>query len=186
MNLLLLIALAASIGEPAHAREKMSAAFTRLRDVDPTIIQDLRFAGSHNFLGRPAAGYEKPECILTKEAAKALASVQAALKPRSLSLKVYDCYRPQRATDDFARWGKGKGDSSKQEFYPHLEKSEILARGYILPTRSSHSRGSTVDLTIVTLPARQPEPGLAAKNIACTESSWKRPSDGSFDMGTSF
>jgi D-alanyl-D-alanine dipeptidase len=182
--MVLLLAALSALTTPSRALEKLPADFVRLKEIDPSIIQDIRFAGAHNVLGRPAAGYEGGECVLTRKAAKALALVQAALKPRSLSLKVYDCFRPERATEDLARWGKEKEDgSTKTEFYPHLEKSEIFASGYILPVHSSHSRGSAVDLTLVSLPTRKPEPGIAK---ACTEPAWKRPSDGSFDMGTSF
>src|SRR5579859_5571913 len=118
----------AAQAEPA----KLPPGFVFLKNIDPTIPQEIRFAGDHNFLGRPAAGYEAPECVLTESAARALAQVQRALKARSLSLKVFDCYRPERATEDFERWGKDPDTRTKAEFYPNLNKSEIFKQRYIL------------------------------------------------------
>ena len=88
---------------PAHAAD-LPAGFVRLADIDPTIRQDIRYAGSANFLGRPAKGYEAAACILTEPAAKALASVQKKLAAEGLTLVVFDCYRPIRAVDDFVAW----------------------------------------------------------------------------------
>ncbi|MFA9550682.1 MAG: M15 family metallopeptidase, partial [Hyphomicrobium sp.] len=76
---------------------KLLPGFVYLRDIDPSIIQDMRYAGHDNFMGGPVQGYKAPECILLRSAAKALSRVQEDLKSRSLSLKVYDCYRPKRA-----------------------------------------------------------------------------------------
>src|SRR6185312_9163995 len=78
--------------------------FAYLYEIDPSILQEMRYAGSHNFIGRPVYGYESNTCILTEEAAHALTKVQQALLKKSLSLKVYDCYRPTRAVDDFMTW----------------------------------------------------------------------------------
>ncbi len=123
--------------------------FVSLASVDPSIILEMRYYGAHNFLGRPVRGYGAPQCLLTKEAAKALSAVQAEAKKRGLSLKVYDCYRPQRAVDDFVAWAKDLSDiKMKKEFYPHVPKTELFKEGYIA-AKSGHSRGSTVDLTLV-------------------------------------
>ncbi len=122
--------------------------FVRLREVDPSILQDIRYAGAHNFVGRPIRGYMAPECVLTREAAHALADAQADVKAYGLSLKVYDCYRPQRAVDDFVAWAKDPADlKMKKEFYPAVDKSELFKDGYIA-AKSGHSRGSTLDLTL--------------------------------------
>src|SRR5476649_1561408 len=97
----------------------LPAGFVYLGDTDPTILQDIRYAGSHNFVGRPIAGYEAAECVLTEKSARALAKVQAQLKPKNLSLIVWDCYRPTRATAEFIRWSKDPNDTKmKAEFYP--------------------------------------------------------------------
>ena len=113
--------------------------------------QDVRYAGKLNFVGRPIEGYERATVILTAAAAQALASVQAALKKLSYgqwTLKVYDGYRPQRALDDFWRWGQDVADQKmKAEFYPDVADKLTLFQGYIAK-RSGHSRGSTVDVTI--------------------------------------
>ncbi|MEM8607879.1 MAG: M15 family metallopeptidase [Myxococcota bacterium] len=119
--------------------------------IDPTIAFDIRYAGTNNFVGEAIDGYEAPRCLLTPQAAGALVRAQRQLRERGLGLLIYDCYRPQRAVDQFVRWAKDLSDTrEKARFYPHVPKSELLARGYIA-SRSSHSRGSTVDLTLVRL-----------------------------------
>ncbi len=161
--------------------------FVRLRDVDASILQDIRYAGSHNFVGRPITGYAAPECLLTRAAARALADAQAELKPFGLSLKVYDCYRPQRAVDDFVAWAKDAADQKmKAEFYPNVDKADLFKDGYIA-AKSSHSRGATVDLTLVSLPAAPRErysPGDGLR--ACTLPRGRRYGDDGLDMGTGF
>ena len=119
-----------------------------LKDVDDSIEVEMRYARRENFLGRPVIGYQAERCLLTKPAAKALSRAQKALQESDLSLKVYDCYRPQRSVDDFVRWAKNLRDQKmKGRYYPDVDKSELFRRGYIAK-RSGHSRGSTVDLTI--------------------------------------
>jgi zinc D-Ala-D-Ala dipeptidase len=125
--------------------------FVYLRQVDPTILQEIRYAGSNNFVGRPLPGYRASECILTNEAAHALARVQAEIKTRGLSLKVYDCYRPQRTVNEFVRWSRDlKDQKMKDRFYPNVDKRDFFRLGYVAE-KSGHSRGSTVDLTLVKL-----------------------------------
>ena len=103
----------------AVAEEPVPEDFVYLRDVDPTIVQDIRYFSDHNFMGRQVRGYQAPECILTEPAARGLKNVQSELRGKNLSLKVYDCYRPQRAVDDFSEWTKDLGDTlTKAEFYP--------------------------------------------------------------------
>jgi zinc D-Ala-D-Ala dipeptidase len=125
--------------------------FVYVDDVIPGIQIELRYFSDHNFLGRRVDGYLAPKCILTREAAEALKKVQAELKPFGLGLKIYDGYRPQRAVDNFIRWGKDLHDIKMQtEYYTKVQKKDLFREGYI-SERSSHSRGSTVDLTIVRL-----------------------------------
>jgi D-alanyl-D-alanine dipeptidase len=125
--------------------------FVEIRSVDPTIAVEARYATSHNFVGRPVTGYHAEKCFLTPEAAAALGKVQAELRIYGMSLKVYDCYRPQRAVDDFIAWAKDVNDQKmKKEFYPRVDKRDAFKLGYIAE-KSGHTRGSTVDLTIVGL-----------------------------------
>jgi zinc D-Ala-D-Ala dipeptidase len=90
----------------AVAGSALPKGFVYLRDIDPTIVQDIRYAGSHNFVGRPIRGYLAAECILSEPAAKALEAVQRKLADKELSLVVWDCYRPKRAVNDFLQWTK--------------------------------------------------------------------------------
>ena len=120
----------------------------RLADVDASIGQDSRYAGSNNFMGRPIRGYLAPSVMLTPQAAEALSKAQQAAMAQGLSLLVYDGYRPQRAVDHFVEWGADLADTlNKAAYYPDVPKSELFDRGYI-SARSGHSRGSTVDLTL--------------------------------------
>jgi len=129
------------------------AGFVRLADTVPDIVEDMRYHGSRNFLGRPVAGYHAPRCILHQAAAHALRAVQAEVRPLGLSFKVFDCYRPQTAVDDFVRWGRDLSDQqAKAEYYPAVPKPELFQRGYIAE-KSGHSRGGTVDLTLVVVDA---------------------------------
>ena len=135
----------------ARAEEPIPEGFVDAASVVPGLVVDMRYAGSFNFIGRPIDGYEAPVCILTRQAAEALAKVQAELKDYGLGLKLFDCYRPTRAVADFVRWAKDGTDTRmKAEFYPDFDKPELFAEGYIAD-RSGHSRGSTVDLTLVYL-----------------------------------
>jgi D-alanyl-D-alanine dipeptidase len=119
--------------------------------VVPGLVVEMRYAGSHNFVGRPIAGYEAPRCLLTAQAARALTRAQADLAGRGSGLKVFDCYRPVRAVADFVAWAADPADTRmKAEFYPYVDKRDLFRLGYIA-ARSAHSRGSTVDLTLVHL-----------------------------------
>jgi D-alanyl-D-alanine dipeptidase len=161
--------------------------FVVLTDFDPRIHADIRYATAHNFVGRPIAGYREPLCLLTRQAAEALRRVQDAALARGHSLKVYDCYRPQSAVDDFVAWSKRPGEQqTKAEFYPDLAKGRLFADGYIgAPT--AHSRGSTMDLTLVDEPAASQPPYRPGQSlVACTAPRAQRFPDNSIDMGTGF
>lgn len=159
--------------------------FTYLRAVDATILQEMRYYGPHNFVGRRVKGYQAAECILTRRAALALSKVQARLRTRGLSLKVYDCYRPVRAVKDFVAWSGNEDRKTKEEFYPTLKKRRLFGLGYIA-RRSSHSRGSTVDLTIVALPADDQPRYSPDEQVPCFEDVEKRFQDNSLDFGTGY
>lgn len=110
---------------------------------------EMRYLKDWNFLGRPVRGYEANKCFLTNQAAAALAKVQADLSSKGLSLLAFDCYRPQRAVDDFVAWAKDlKDQKMKKLFYPQEPKEKLFEREYIA-SRSGHSRGSTIDLTLL-------------------------------------
>jgi D-alanyl-D-alanine dipeptidase len=160
-----------------------------LRDIDPSIIQDMRYAGIDNFTGRRVPGYGAPECVLLREAAEALSRVQQALAPRKLSLKVYDCYRPRRAVRSFVEWVKaetGVSDPLLKRFHPRIERGQLISLGYV-SAMSRHSRGDTVDLTLVELPAKPAPPFRRdATYGACTGPVERRSPDASVDMGTGF
>lgn len=175
-------------GDPVlaeKAAQSMPNGFVALEFIDPSIAQEIRFAGTHNFVGHKIRGYNAPHCILTEPAARALADIQAELRVKSLSLKVYDCYRPKAAVDQFVQWAHDPKDTSmKKEFYPHIEKSETFTKGY-LASVSSHNRGSTVDLTLVALPITKQE--KYKKELKdCTLPMGQRFGDNSLDMGTGF
>jgi D-alanyl-D-alanine dipeptidase len=115
------------------------------------LMVEARYYGAHNFVGTQIDGYDAPRCLLTAKAAHALAAVQHDLAKTGLGLKVFDCYRPTRAVAHFVRWAKDIADlKNKVEFYPDVPKRDLFRDGYIAE-RSSHSRGSTVDLTVVRL-----------------------------------
>ena len=122
----------------------------------PSLLTDIRYAGNNNFMGRPVAGYEAPLCLLSEAASIALGRAQELTLSRNLSLLVYDCYRPQRAVDDFVDWVSGTApEPTKPAYYPSLERSSLIELGYIA-SQSGHSRASTVDLTLVDIATGQP------------------------------
>ncbi|HEY6257117.1 MAG TPA: M15 family metallopeptidase [Xanthobacteraceae bacterium] len=164
---------------------ELPSGFSYLANVEPAIREDIRYAGSHNFVGRPVAGYLAGACVLTDKAAVALRQVQAALAAEKVSLIVWDCYRPARAVRDFLGWSKMPQDARmKAEFFPNTDKRELFSLGY-LASRSAHSRGSTVDLgigQIAPLPAYDP----AAPLKPCTAPQGERFADGTIDLGTGY
>jgi zinc D-Ala-D-Ala dipeptidase len=140
---------------PAAAGER-SPAFVDAGELVPGLVVEMRYAGEHNFVGTRIDGYRRRLCLLTKPAAMALADVQRDLAGRGLGLKVFDCYRPSRAVAHFVRWAQDLGDDrGKAEFFPDVDKRDLFKDGYIA-ARSSHSRGSTVDITLVRLEDGKP------------------------------
>ncbi|MCF6224182.1 MAG: M15 family metallopeptidase [Flavobacteriaceae bacterium] len=128
--------------------------FVYLKEIMTNLRSDIRYYGSNNFIGQPIDGYNAPKCLLSKEAAYALKKVQDELEKIGFGLLIYDAYRPQRAVDHFIRWAKDESDTAmKLQFYPNIDKKDLFSKGYI-SARSGHSRGSTVDLTIVSLKTR--------------------------------
>ena len=142
----LIATMLAILGAQAAAQAR-PASFVDAATLVPGLAVDMRYAGAHNFVGRPIDGYEAPHCLLTREAAAALAEVARDLAPR-LVVKVFDCYRPVRAVENFVRWARDLNDqAARAEFYPDVDKRTLFRDGYIA-SRSGHSRGSTMDLTL--------------------------------------
>jgi len=125
--------------------------FVDLQEFIPGIKIELRYFGEDNFVGQVIDGYHAEKVFMTREAAAALAHVQGELDVFGMSLKVFDAYRPQRAVDHFVRWAQDLEDTKmKAKYYPTVAKKDLFSDGYIAE-RSGHSRGSTIDLTIVDL-----------------------------------
>ena len=123
--------------------------FVLLADFVPNIIQEIRYYSTYNFIGERIDGYEEPCAILTREAARMLKSAAAEMLVQGYRMKVFDAYRPACAVRSFVLWGIEDQDiRMKPYFYPELEKQELFSGGYIA-SKSSHSRGSTVDLTLL-------------------------------------
>ena len=131
--------------------QNLPEGFVYLSDIDKTIQKELRYLTDNNFIGKPIDGYYKNCVIMTEESAKALKKVQQILLKEGLSLKIFDAYRPQQAVNHFVRWAKVLEDTlMKKKYYPQVPKSQLFKRGYIA-SKSGHSRGSTVDLTIINI-----------------------------------
>ena len=179
--------LALAPAAPVGAQQKAPAGFVSLKAEVPSIKVETRYLTHHNFIGRPIRGYRDPLCIVTRETAEALDRVQSAVRAKGYTLKVYDCYRPQRAVDDFVAWGKRLDDQRmKAEFYPRVRKRDVFKDGYIA-TKSGHSRGSTVDLTLVRRPAAKQERYHRGDRLRdCAAPRSKRFRDNSIDMGTGY
>ena len=144
---LLVVAIAAAGTQSASAQSRPSS-FVDAATVVPGLVVEMRYAGSHNFTGRPVDGYQAPHCLLTREAAAALTEVARDIAPRGLVIKVFDCYRPVRAVENFMHWARNLTDTAgKAEFYPDVDKRTLFHDGYIA-SHSGHSRGSTIDLTL--------------------------------------
>jgi D-alanyl-D-alanine dipeptidase len=181
----ILIALIAAFAiSHAHA-QTLPGGFVYLRDIDPSILQDIRYASSNNFVGRPLRGYEAAECVVKREVALKLKAIQQELSKRKLSLKMYDCYRPARASADMLAWARD-GRESGRRFNPAFNKRDLFRLGYIA-YYSQHSTGAALDLTLVDLAADNSAKFDPAKTYAdCTAPVDQRAPEGSIDMGTGY
>lgn len=132
----------------ASAPTPADAGMVDIRSLVPDISLEIRYAGKDNFVGRRVDGYDAAKCYLHKSVAEALQQVERELRDEGLRLKIFDCYRPRRAVLDFMRWAENEADlSTKPQYYPELDKSQLVGE-YISPT-SGHSRGATLDLTLL-------------------------------------
>jgi D-alanyl-D-alanine dipeptidase len=159
--------------------------FVFLTDVDPRLIESTRYYGSENFIGRPVPGYTTPRIIGTQQLALKLKAINDEFREVGYTLVVYDAYRPQRAVNAFIEWSEDPTDQvAKNLYYPSIDKPNLFDLGY-LAKKSGHSRGSTVDLTLIPI-----DQGLQAINVATRSltNGEEIPflDDGTLDMGTHF
>ncbi|CEK11871.1 M15 family metallopeptidase [Legionella hackeliae] len=155
--------------------------FVYLNQVAPQVIEELRYGTKENFMGRPVPGYLANRCILTLPAAQQLAKAEKAALAMGYTFKVYDCYRPQKAVNAFYTWSQDSGDQKmKSSYYPREDKETLFDKGYIAKA-SGHSRGSTVDLTLVKLGAKSSSSGTPT---ACYGKDYNN--DNSLNTGTRF
>jgi D-alanyl-D-alanine dipeptidase len=183
------IAPAANAGEAG-----LAPGFVHLGAVAPEIRQDIRYFSADNFTGRKVPGYEASECILARPVAEALGRVQARLERDGYGLLVFDCYRPVRAVQGFMAWASGQAGAGDRAYFPRIPRDRIIPLGYVA-RRSSHSRGTSVDLTLVFLPGQAAAPGTeggpARKQASdaaatCLEAARFNRSADEVDMGTAF
>lgn len=178
--------VAIELAAPAAA-QTLPGGFVYLGEVDPTILQDIRYAGRNNFAGRPLAGYGAAECVVKREVGLALKRVQAELASQKLSLRMLDCYRPVRAVHDTMVWAQnGRETPAERRYNPAFSKKDLFRLGYIAE-HSGHSTGAAVDLTLVDLKAdnsRAFDPNKAYAD--CTAPAAVRAPEASVDMGTGY
>lgn len=175
-----------ALASPARA-QALPGGFVYLGDIDPSIIQDIRYAGSNNFVGRRLAGYDAAECVVKRDVGLALKRIQQELALQQLSLKMLDCYRPARAVRDMVVWAQnGRETPAERRYNPAFAKKDLFRLGYIAE-RSGHSTGAAIDLTLVDLKAGNFgafDPGKAYAD--CTAAADARAPEGSVDMGTGY
>jgi D-alanyl-D-alanine dipeptidase len=183
----IVIALVVAASVSQAGAQALPGGFAYLRDIDPTILQDIRYAGANNFIGRPLAGYGAGECVVKREVGLALKTVQRELARQKLSLKMFDCYRPERAVADMVAWAaNGKETPAERRYNPAFRKADLFRLGYIA-THSQHSTGAALDLTLVDLTADNSAAFDPNKVYAdCTAPAAARVPEGSVDMGTGY
>jgi zinc D-Ala-D-Ala dipeptidase len=181
-----ILLMAMQLASPARA-QALAGGFVYLRDIDPSVVQDIRYDGSNNFVGRPLAGYDAAECVVKREVGLTLKRVQRELVPQKLSLKMLDCYRPARAVHDMVVWAQnGRETPAERRYNPAFSKKDLFRLGYIAE-RSGHSTGAAVDLTLIDLTANHSarfDPNKAYAD--CTAAVADRAPEGSVDMGTGY
>jgi D-alanyl-D-alanine dipeptidase len=184
---IILVALVVITCSAAAHAQTLPGGFVYLRDIDPSILQDIRYAGLNNFVGRPLNGYDAAECVVKRDVGLALKRVQQELAPQKLSLKMLDCYRPVRAVRDMVFWAQnGQETPAERRYNPAFRKKDLFRLGYIAE-HSGHSTGAAVDLTLVDLTADNSGRFDLGKAYAdCTAPAGARAPEGSVDMGTGY
>jgi D-alanyl-D-alanine dipeptidase len=174
-----------TINSTAEAQTNLPVGFVFLHDVDPTIIENVRYYTNENFLNKRVPGYEVNKIICTSEAAQKLKAVHDTLKQYKYKLVVYDGFRPQRSVNAFIEWQKEPDNkNAKIKYYPTVDKKDLFQLGYICE-KSGHSRGSTFDLTIIPNNQHLKTPLIARRRLQNNE---EIPflNDNTVDMGSSF
>ena len=139
----------------SRENENLKRRFSYIKNEIPTVELEIRYFGNHNFTGRAVIGYEAPVAILSTDATRSLKKVQKELNKKGLGLKIFDAYRPQKSVTSFETWAKDINDTlAKREFYPDIDKRDLFTLGYIA-SKSGHTRGSTLDLTLINLKTKQ-------------------------------
>ena len=181
------IVFAVAVSAAQASAQPLPADFVYLRDLDPTILQDIRYASSNNFVGRPLKGYGAAECVVRRGVAERLQRAQRELAAQNLSLKMFDCYRPARAVADMWAWAHdGRETAADRRFNPAFAKQDLFRLGYIA-RYSGHSTGAALDLSLVDLAADHSQNFDAQKTYAdCTAPVDARAPEGSVDMGTGY
>jgi D-alanyl-D-alanine dipeptidase len=129
--------------------QELPQGFAYLENIAPSIKIELRYLSDNNFIGKPIEGYKSNCLIVSLETADLLKKIQQEALKKGFTLKIFDAYRPQQAVDQFVKWAKILNDTlMKRHYYPAVAKSELLKQGYIA-SKSGHSRGSTVDITLI-------------------------------------
>lgn len=170
--------------EMSARAEGLGNGFVFLSEIDPTVIQDMRYAGNNNFTGRPLPGYGSAQCVVKTPVADALKRVQAELAARKLSLKMLDCYRPIRAVQAMVQWVGDSKITGDKNYFPRTKKSALINQGYIA-SRSGHSTGTVLDLTLVDLNVSADGANDPIGSGPCiAEDNGRAPDE--LDMGTSF
>jgi zinc D-Ala-D-Ala dipeptidase len=156
-----------------------------IRDIIPTIIENKRYLTEENFVGEVLDGYKSRRSILTKEAAIALSNAEQEFRKDGYAIVVYDSYRPQRAVDQFIEWAKDEDETSqKEKYYPHIDKEDLFEKDYICST-SGHSRGSTLDMTLIEIDKKL-KPVEVTERFLTNGLPIPYLDDGTVDFGTSF
>ncbi|MCE7991900.1 MAG: M15 family metallopeptidase [Roseivirga sp.] len=151
----LFITLVIAVSCSSRNAKKGHDGFVQIHEAIPDVAYDIRYYSTDNFVGARVDGYLKPTAYISLEAASALKEVQTELNREGLGLKVFDAYRPQKAVDHFVRWGEVVSDTlTKAKYYPEIDKVRVFELGYVAK-RSGHTRGSTIDLTIINLVTKE-------------------------------
>jgi D-alanyl-D-alanine dipeptidase len=172
---------------PSVHGQPLPGGFVYLRDIDASVIQDIRYATSNNFTGHRLAGYDAGECVVRRDVGLKLKAIQQELARQNLSLKMFDCYRPTRAVADMVAWSRnGHETAAEHRYNPSFAKADLFRLGYIAH-HSGHSTGAALDLTLVDLKADNSAKFDPNKNYAdCTAPEAARAPEGSVDMGTGY